>query len=337
MITIAIAGSTHRTLLCTQKLHAHPFFEISWILTPQPKPQGRKQELTKNPLHQWAEEQGIQSFLLETKFDKTIHQKLTDPQLEKPDFLLVVDFGYWVPTWLMELPGKDTLNIHPSDLPRWRGSSPGQFVLLYGEKESAICLIKMTKKFDQGPVIHRLKFSIEPSWTQTEYYRYSFDQINRVLPEVITQYLHDKKAQEQQDKSPTPLARRLTKNDSFVDWTTLTASMKSKAVGAKKQKAITNSSQSPGLLTTMLVEAPLTKHPSILERACRAFSPWPVLWTTAPTPKDRRRLKIWKCHLENDIDNQQKLVLDEVQLEGKPKAKWNEIKNAVSEKAYSES
>jgi len=51
------------------------------------------------------------------------------------------------------------------------------------------------------------------------------------------------------------------------------------------------------------------KSPSEAERFIRAMFPWPGAWTYLPNQK---RLKLLKSHIEND-----KLVLDEVQLEGK--------------------
>ncbi len=51
------------------------------------------------------------------------------------------------------------------------------------------------------------------------------------------------------------------------------------------------------------------KSPSEIERFIRAMYPWPGAWTYLPNQK---RLKLLKSHIEGD-----KLILDEVQLEGK--------------------
>ena len=48
------------------------------------------------------------------------------------------------------------------------------------------------------------------------------------------------------------------------------------------------------------------------ERFVRAMFPWPGTWTEIKINQENKRLKILKAHLENE-----KLVLDEVQLEGK--------------------
>ena len=62
-----------------------------------------------------------------------------------------------------------------------------------------------------------------------------------------------------------------------------------------------------------------TDDPVTIERKLRAYTPWPGIWTMV----DGKRLKILKAHLENE-----KLVLDEVQLEGKNPVPWKQFKDA---------
>lgn len=55
------------------------------------------------------------------------------------------------------------------------------------------------------------------------------------------------------------------------------------------------------------------------ERFIRAMHPWPGAWTLA----GEKRLKLLKAHLEDE-----KLVIDEVQLEGKNPVSWKQFKEA---------
>jgi methionyl-tRNA formyltransferase len=61
--------------------------------------------------------------------------------------------------------------------------------------------------------------------------------------------------------------------------------------------------------------------PITIERKLRAYYPWPGIWTLV----DGKRLKILKAHLENE-----KLVLDEVQLEGKNPVSWKQFIEAYN-------
>jgi len=48
------------------------------------------------------------------------------------------------------------------------------------------------------------------------------------------------------------------------------------------------------------------------------MTPWPGVWTKL---ENQKRLKLLKAHLEED-----KLILDEVQLEGKDPVSWKQFK-----------
>ncbi|MDQ5951387.1 MAG: Formyl trans protein [Patescibacteria group bacterium] len=305
-ISIAVAGSTQRTVLCAEALRTDDRFEVTWVLTPVPKIIGRKKALTQNPLHHWAEAQAVSTILLEKKIDNAIKDAVLAS--DKVDFLLVVDFGYLVPKWLLELPQRAPLNIHPSLLPRWRGSSPGQFVLLYGEKESAVTLMVMDEDLDSGPVIAQLPFVVQPTWTQTEYYQHSFGLIQEQLPDLIADFAEGKtKAIPQPPFSPTPIARRLSREDGFIEWDSLTQLM----------TGSTSVVFNPLLNNTVAAHASLA---DLVSAACKAFTPWPGLWTVV----NDQRLKILSCHAKD-----QQLVLDEVQLEGKQPTTWGKLKSQV--------
>lgn len=309
--TVAIAGSTKHTRLCAQALFAHSSFEVSCIITPTPKPIGRTQEITPNPLHQFATENHLPVVLIERKIDEVVESAVR--QFDRPDFLLVVDFGYIVPTWMLAWPKIAPLNIHPSVLPRWRGSSPGQFVLLYGETESAVSVIMMNDKLDQGAIFAQLPFKIDPNWTQTEYYAHSFNLVAAELPTILERVATSAiTPQIQPIDSPTPIAGRLDKEESFIPWEVV-------------QKALHGDTTEIGL--SPLLRAAYEHHHSLakmLYHATRAFQPWPGLWTLIPTAKGEKRMKILETTLMNNA-----LELQKVQVEGKLPTTWNEIKNTV--------
>lgn len=293
--SVAIAGTTSRTTLCAQALKDDDRFDISLIISPEAKPIGRKKIITPNPMQVFAQKNKIETVFVKSKIDEVVKKEILSYQ--RPDFLLVVDFGYFIPEWLLEFPEAMPLNIHPSQLPRWRGSSPGQFVLLNGEKDSAVSIIKMTPKFDQGPIVAQYPFQVQPSWTQTEYYQHSFELASQNLVPVMLGLASGKITPiPQPEESSTPLAKRLTKTDAFVDWSQVMAAIKS-----NQEEAIS------------------------IERASKAYSPWPMLWTIIETAKGQKRMQIIKTNLNKDG----LLNLDQVKIEGMAVKPWVEVKNVV--------
>ncbi len=293
--SIAIAGTTDRTKLCAETLLEHPSFEVSFIITPDAKPIGRQQLLTSNPLKKFADSNQIPTVLIKNKIDESIKNKILAHK--KPNFLLVVDFGYLVPEWLLDLPQIMSLNIHPSALPKWRGSSPGQFVLLSGDTASAVSIIQMTTQFDQGPIVWQEEFEVDQNWTQTEYYKHSFQLATQSLTNVILK-LAEKKITPipQPITSPTPVAKKINKNDAFIEWGEVKAAITSDKNGALQ-----------------------------IERASRAYSPWPLLWTQIQTSKGQRRMQI----ISAELNKLGLLNLEKVKIEGMAIKPWQEVKNVI--------
>jgi methionyl-tRNA formyltransferase len=314
--SVVIAGSTHHTRMCAQSLFESSECVITGVLTPIPKPIGREQIVTPNPLHTFAQKNNIPSVLISQKIDDLMQAELQ--KIEKPDFLLVVDFGYMVPNWLLEWPNIKPVNIHPSLLPRWRGSSPGQFCLLYGERETAVSVITVTEKLDQGDIIAQLPFVTEENWTQTEYYNHAFSLVSTQLPTILVDFAEHRVATPQPEHSPTPIAGRFKKEDSFIPWEVLKLAQSTDTYIAKNN-------DKPALSTVLA--AALQQHGSLaqlIHHATYAFQPWPGLWTLVPTTKGEKRMKI----LQTEVENNQ-LVITQAQIEGKTPASWNEIKNSL--------
>ncbi|MDA1079539.1 MAG: formyltransferase family protein [bacterium] len=259
MISVALAGSTKYTASCAAALSNSEQFLITTIITPSAKPAGRKKILEENPLANFAKQANIPTVVITEKI--TNETKAALEKQPQPDFLLVVDFGYWIPSWLQAWPKVKSLNIHPSALPRWRGSSPGQFVLLNGETESAVSLIEVISDMDAGNIYWQKPFAVESTWTQTEYYDHAFALIADELPTLLERIKSGVlKPTPQPKDSPTPLARKLTKADGFLAWETIKDSMEN--------------------------------LPAAIQTAARAYSPWPQLWTEVPTGKGPTRMKI---------------------------------------------
>jgi methionyl-tRNA formyltransferase len=332
--SIAIAGTTKRTQQCAQALLESDLFQISWVLTPSPKLVGRKQILTSNHMSLFADSNKISTVFIDKKIDDTV--KINVAKLPQPDFLLVVDFGYIIPDWLLKVSKIAPLNIHPSELPKWRGSSPGQFSLLFNEKKSAVTLMVMDNKLDHGPIIHQDFFDVNLKWNQEDYYKHAFNLICTGLDTKIFQfakkYTNSKTkfeaTQDQSEDSPTITASIIKKDQAFVPWEHVQMAMKGLCptdlsdLSELLQAAYKNNGQ----------------FALTLERATKAFNPWPHLWTKIKTPQGEKRMKIIEAEVENlSFDNnsdgdasiinniEKKLVLKTVQIEGKKPVCWDDL------------
>lgn len=100
------------------------------------------------------------------KLPRWLGADLADPQVVqalaalKPDLLVSGFYPKLIPQPVLDLaPG---INVHPSDLPRWRGPDPTHWAIRAGDEETAICVHQLTAELDAGAVLLRDPVAIRP-------------------------------------------------------------------------------------------------------------------------------------------------------------------------------
>lgn len=68
-----------------------------------------------------------------------------------PDLVIVVAYGLILPNEVLETPSIDTINVHASLLPRWRGAAPIQRAILAGDAVTGVTIMRVTEGLDSGP------------------------------------------------------------------------------------------------------------------------------------------------------------------------------------------
>lgn len=154
----------------------------------------------------------------------------------RADFFVVVAFGQILPQTLLDLPKVAPLNLHASLLPRWRGAAPIQAAIRAGDEETGASVMVMDAGLDTGPVLAQSSLPI----AQDETGKSLHDKLAQLGAQLLAQTLPDlingKLSPVPQDDSRATYAPTLKKADGKLDW---------------------------------------TRPAHELERAIRAFSPWP--------------------------------------------------------------
>ncbi len=283
MLTFYLASSTKYGVLAAQAL-LKAGFTCTGVLTPTPRPIGRHQRLTPNAADIFAADHALPVFYLE----KSIPAALQN-QLAPVDFLLVVDFGYYVPAWLIKFPRQLAVNIHPSALPAWRGASPGQYAILSGQPQTAVSLITLAAEMDAGDLLAQIPFTIDPAWTAQDYYDHAFSLAAHALPSVLNDFAQGHLTLTPQTGTPT-FAPKISKDDAFIPW-----------------EQIDN-----------------PEYAAHIDAAIRAYTPWPHAWTQVNTAHGLKRLQLLSAHLENG-----RLIIDTAKLEGRPTQTWSDIQKGI--------
>ena len=122
--------------------------DVVAAVTMPDKPIGRRQEVKKTPVKKLAEENDIE-VLQPEKIDYDFAEFI---KKYDADFNVVISYGGILPTSVLDVPKYDSINVHFSLLPKYRGASPVQTALLNGDKETGITVMKMSQKLDEGDI-----------------------------------------------------------------------------------------------------------------------------------------------------------------------------------------
>lgn len=185
------------------------------IVSSPDKPVGRKQVMTAPPVKEWALEKEIEVYQPESYKDEAVREYLESAEW---DLFIVVAYNYILPQWLLDIPKKGVINVHPSMLPLLRGASPIRTAIKDDLREAiGVTIMKMDAKMDTGPILDQMPMIIsDENWPipGPELDEALARMGGAMLADVVREHLADGiEPQEQEDELAT-YCGRLTKADS---------------------------------------------------------------------------------------------------------------------------
>ena len=162
-------------------------YEVVGVVTQPPKRRKRRGKEVPSPVGLVAEELGLYTLCPEKARDAEFLDELENEV--KPDLCVTAAYGQYLPKRFLALPKFGTLNIHPSLLPRWRGSSPVQRSLEAGDNPVGVSVLFTVSKMDAGPIVAQETLEIDENEQATTLLPTLFDigtkSLIDALPKVI--------------------------------------------------------------------------------------------------------------------------------------------------------
>ena len=128
-----------------------------YVVTKPDSAVGRKQIVTAPFIKTWCESKDIK--VLQPDNLKDINEDI-QILLQDYDLSIVASYGKIIPENILNIPKYGFLNVHPSDLPRYRGPSPIESALLAGERDITVSIMKLDAGMDSGPILIKQKFDL---------------------------------------------------------------------------------------------------------------------------------------------------------------------------------
>ena len=136
-----------------------------------------------------------------------------------PDISVVVAYGHLLPTEVIELPPRGTLNIHASLLPALRGAAPIQAAIREGHDRTGVSIMRMVRKLDAGPVLLQLGTRVYDDETYGELALRLSELGAAALVEALALIELGQASEEPQDDSLATYAAKIDRGSTRVDWT----------------------------------------------------------------------------------------------------------------------
>ncbi len=124
------------------------------------RPLGRKKIITPPPTKQLIVDKKLSTIVLQP--EKLDDEFITQLRALEPNFFVVAAYAKIIPRAVLSIPRFGTLGTHPSLLPKYRGASPIQSVLLAGETKTGSTIYQMDEKMDHGPIFAQRELAIAP-------------------------------------------------------------------------------------------------------------------------------------------------------------------------------
>ena len=123
---------------------------VALVVTRPDRPAGRGRDLRSPAVKRAAERHGLPLAQPERVGDPAVLALLREA---RPEVVVVVAFGQFLPRDLRELPPLGCINIHASLLPKFRGAAPIHRAVMAGEKETGVTIMRVEGQMDAGPIL----------------------------------------------------------------------------------------------------------------------------------------------------------------------------------------
>ena len=187
---------------------------LQLVVTQPDRPSGRGKKIQPSPIKKMALDLDIPVFQPEKiRKDPKALQMMRNYQ---PELNVVVAYGQIIPAEIIYFPRYNSINLHFSLLPKYRGASPVQWALLNGETKTGITIMELNEKMDEGDILSRKEIDIVPEE--------SADRLESRLAEVGAEMLVKTIAEieritpAKQDHSLATYAPKIKKEDGRIDW-----------------------------------------------------------------------------------------------------------------------
>ncbi len=216
MIRVVFFGTPAIALKSLEYLYNSDKIDVVAVVTQPDKPAGRGHKLTMSPIKQFALAHNLPVFQ-----PKSIRK---EPEIQaaikalNPDFFVTFAFGQILSQEVLDIPKYETINLHASLLPKYRGANPIQRAIINGDKETGICTMITELGLDCGDVCLKEVIQIPDDMTCVDLFEEISSKSPVLLEKTLVGLVEKTLTPVPQCEEGVCMANKLTKEETLIDW-----------------------------------------------------------------------------------------------------------------------
>jgi methionyl-tRNA formyltransferase len=141
---------------------------------------------------------------------------IDDIKALKADIGVLVAYGRIIPQPIIDIFPKGIINLHPSLLPKLRGSTPIETAILEGLTETGVSIMSLTAGMDSGPIYSQKNLPIYESESKHEL----ATKLHSAGADMIVDLLNniDQHSAIDQNHDQATYTKQIKKSDGQIDW-----------------------------------------------------------------------------------------------------------------------
>ena len=211
---IVFLGTPEFALPTLRALAASPHEVLAAVCQPD-RPRGRGHHLVPCPVKQEAERLGVPVLTPARIRDKEAVSALS---ALSPDLFVTCAYGQLLSQAVLDIPRLGTFNVHPSLLPRHRGSAPVNWTLMAGETRTGVTIMKTDIGMDSGDILLQEETDILPEENAEDLEARLSAVGAELLMRALSRLMDGTLTATPQDPALVTVEPRLTREMGEMDW-----------------------------------------------------------------------------------------------------------------------
>ena len=217
MIKVVFWGTPDIGVKSLEHLYLSDKFDVVGVVTQPDRPSGRGNKIIPSPIKKFAVENNIPVFQ-----PKSI-RKEPDVQAQikelNADFFVTFAFGQILPQEILDMPKYETINLHASLLPKYRGANPIQRCIINGDKETGICTMITELGLDCGDICIQCPIEISETMNCEELWETIAEKSPKLIEDTLLGIVNGSLKPVKQCEEGVCFANKLSPDEFKIDWT----------------------------------------------------------------------------------------------------------------------